>query len=199
MRPTEEFYSFTVTCALNVFLSYTVIMLNIVTIQAIRETFPWSKSMLLSLDVSDLSVGLTAQPLFVAVRVMELKETDNSRTYYATHIAFHVSTLVFLGVIIPCGGFNYRQILGYSPLSQIQGTCDSQARCCFGDVHMGVQRNYFVNPVVDPGQYLLRRVWNSFFSLCINCNTLDLQDLFTYSTARGQINQIHLFGARFHV
>ena len=83
MRPTEEFYSFTVTCALNVFLSYTVIMLNIVTIHAIRETFPWSKSiktLVLSLDVSDLGVGLTAQPLFVAVRVMELKETNNSRT-----------------------------------------------------------------------------------------------------------------------
>ena len=99
MKPTEEFYSWNVAaCAFNVFLSYTAILLNIVTIHVIRRTLLLSKpfkTLLLSLAVSDLGVGLTAQPLFVAIRIMELKQTDNSRTYYATHIAFLVSTNLF--------------------------------------------------------------------------------------------------------
>ena len=73
-------------------------MLNIATIHAIRKTLSLSKplkTLLLSLAVSDLGVGLTAQPLFVAVRFMELKQTDNSRTYYATYNAFLVSCNLF--------------------------------------------------------------------------------------------------------
>ena len=138
MKPAQEFYSwYLVTCVFNVFLSYTAIMLNIVTIHAIRNTLSLSKplkTLLLSLAVSDLGVGLTAQLLYVAVRIMELKQN------YATYIAFLVSTnmFIFASNVVTCGGFKYRQILGYSSLSQIQGTCDSQARSCCGDLHMGV-------------------------------------------------------------
>ena len=100
MKSAQEFYSwYVVNCVFNVFLSYTAIMLNIVTIQAIRKTLSLSKSLktlLLSLAVSDLGVGLTAQPLFVAVRIMELKETDNSQTYDATYTALLVSGNLFL-------------------------------------------------------------------------------------------------------
>ena len=100
MKPAQEFYSsYVVACVFNVFLSYTAIMLNIVTIHAIRKTFPWSKplkTLLLSLAVSDLGVGLTTQPLYVAVRIMELKQNDNSRTYAATYTALLVSGNLFL-------------------------------------------------------------------------------------------------------
>ena len=160
MKPAQEFYSwYVVNCVFNVFLSYTAIMLNIVTIHAIRKTPSLSKplkTLLLSLAVSDLGVGLTAQPLYVIVRVMQLKQTDHSPTYYATYIAFLVSGNLFnIFFVFSCGCFNYRQILGYSPLSQIQGTCDSQARCCCGDLHMGFQRNSLAYPIVGPGQYHL--------------------------------------------
>lgn len=52
-----------------VLLSYTAIALNIVTIHAVRKTLSLSKplkSLLLSLAVSDLGVGLLAQPSYIA-------------------------------------------------------------------------------------------------------------------------------------
>ena len=75
-----------VVCLLNAFLSYTATMLNIVTIHAIRKTPSLSKNLktlLLSLAVSDLGVGLVVQPLYVARRIMQSKlniETSKTRT-----------------------------------------------------------------------------------------------------------------------
>ena len=54
----------------NSFLSYTAIMLNILTIHAIRKTssMPRSlKTLLLSLAVSDVGVGLLGQPLYISL------------------------------------------------------------------------------------------------------------------------------------
>jgi len=51
-------------------------MLNIVTIHALRKTSTLSmplKSFLLSLAVSDLGVGLLAQPLYIAYLVVLLR------------------------------------------------------------------------------------------------------------------------------
>ena len=59
-----------VNCILNAFLSYTAIVLNIVTVQALGKTSSLPtplKTLLLSLTVSDLGVGLLVQPFFVAV------------------------------------------------------------------------------------------------------------------------------------
>ena len=71
-------------CVLNGFLSYTVIVLNIITIQALRKTSSLPKTLktlLLSLSISDLGVGLLVQPLYVAFLAMEItknsKNTDN--------------------------------------------------------------------------------------------------------------------------
>ena len=75
---------------LNGFLSYTAIVLNIITIQALRKTssLPQTlKTLLLSLSISDLSVGLLVQPLYVAFLAMEItknsKNTDNIIAYWA--------------------------------------------------------------------------------------------------------------------
>ena len=99
MKPAQEFYSwYVVNCVFDVFLSYTAITLNILTIHAIRKTPSLSKplkTVLLCLAISDLGVGLTVQPLSVAVRAMELKQADNNQTYYTTYAAFLVSTNVF--------------------------------------------------------------------------------------------------------
>ena len=64
-------------CVFNNFLSYTAIMLNIVTIHAIREASSLSKTLktlLLSLAVSDLGVGLLGRPLYTSLLVKLLRK-----------------------------------------------------------------------------------------------------------------------------
>ena len=74
-------------------------MLNIVTIHAIRKTPSLSKNLktlLLSLAVSDLGVGLVVQPLYVARCIMESKlNIETSKTYHAINIAFLLPTNLF--------------------------------------------------------------------------------------------------------
>ena len=81
-----------VNCVLNSFLSSTAILLNIITIQALRKTQSLSKplkTLLLSLAVSDLGVGVLAQPTYVAVLVMKIKQNTDIRTYYTIFDAFY--------------------------------------------------------------------------------------------------------------
>ena len=74
-------------------------MLNIVTIHAIRKTPSLSKNLktlLLSLAVCDLGVGLVVQPLYVALRITELKlNIETSKTYNAIYIAFLLPMILF--------------------------------------------------------------------------------------------------------
>ena len=75
-------------------------MLNIVTIHAIRKTPSLSKNLktlLLSLAVSDLGVGLLAQPMYVVHLVsMDWNENnETSKTYNAIYIAVLVPTNLF--------------------------------------------------------------------------------------------------------
>ena len=72
MKPTPLYSSYIANCVFNVFSSYTAIMLNILTIHAMRKTSSLPKplkTLLLSLAVSDLGVGLLAQPLYIASMV----------------------------------------------------------------------------------------------------------------------------------
>ena len=92
--------SYLALCLLNAFLSYTATMLNIVTIHAIRKTPSLSKNsktLLLSLAVSDLGVGLLAQPMYVVHLVsMDWNENnETSKTYNAIYIAVLVPTNLF--------------------------------------------------------------------------------------------------------
>ena len=67
-----SYSSLIVNCVFNAFSAYTAIMLNILTIHAIRKTSSLPKplkTLLLSLAVSDLGVGLLAQPLHIAQMV----------------------------------------------------------------------------------------------------------------------------------
>ena len=84
----------------NAFLSFTTIVLNIITMQALRKTSSLPKTLktlLLSLAVSDLGVGLLVQPLYIAFFVMEIKQNTNSTAYYTVEEArrFQGKTLVF--------------------------------------------------------------------------------------------------------
>ena len=63
-------------CVFNNFLTYKVIILNIVTIHAIRKTSPLPKTLktlLLSLAVSDVGVGLLVPPFYTSILVKWLQ------------------------------------------------------------------------------------------------------------------------------
>ncbi|XP_078348526.1 melanocortin receptor 5-like [Oculina patagonica] len=78
--------SYIVNCVLNAFSSYTAIMLNILTIHAMRKTSLLPKplkTLLLSLAVSDLGVGLLVQPLYIALMVSPTQVTLNAFNIFA--------------------------------------------------------------------------------------------------------------------
>ena len=96
--------SFIANCVSNSFLCYTAIMLNIVTIHAIRKTstLPRTlKTLLLSLAVSDVGVGLVAQPFYISLLVRWLQQSiPNCRAYNVfTLIGCLFTFASFLGVI----------------------------------------------------------------------------------------------------
>ena len=76
----ENLYStYVANCVFSSFLCYTAIMLNIVTIYAIRRTSSLPntlRTLLLSLAVSDVGVGLLGQPLYISVLVMWLQQNE---------------------------------------------------------------------------------------------------------------------------
>ena len=95
-------------CVFNAFLCYTAIALNIITIQALRNTssIPSTlKTLLLSLAVSDLGVGLLVHPLYIARLVMNTEQSSNISAYhgvYTVHliIGYVFSNASFLGVVL---------------------------------------------------------------------------------------------------
>ena len=95
----ESDSSLIVNSVFNAFLSHTAIMLNIITIYALRKTSSLPKplkTLLLSLAVSDLGVGLLVQPLNVASLVMRLKENaQNNPTFEKTDAVLNIATTFF--------------------------------------------------------------------------------------------------------
>ena len=105
MTGAEGLYSTLVTnCILNVFLFYTAIALNIITIQALRKTssLPRTlKTLLLSLAVSDLAVGLLAHPVFAAHLIIQIQQNTSDNAYGTVFTIF----LVFQNYLLPCASF----------------------------------------------------------------------------------------------
>ena len=85
----EDLHStFIANCVFNSFLSFTAIMFNIVTIHAIRKTSSLPKTLrtlLLSLAVSDLGVGLCVQPFYTSLLVKQLQHSIPNCTTYKAH------------------------------------------------------------------------------------------------------------------
>ena len=100
MNGHEELYpSYIINCVFNAYLSYATIILNSVTIHALRKTSSVPtplKTLLLSLAVSDLGVGLLAQPLFIADLAVELDNTTR-KAFFTTLDLF--SSASFFGVM----------------------------------------------------------------------------------------------------
>ena len=108
MAGTGDFYSTLVAnCFFNAFLLFTALVLNIITIQALRKisSFPKPlKTLLLSLAVSDLGVGLLVHPLYIVLLVMNIEQNTNNRIYImvskAKLISGHLLCVAsFLGII----------------------------------------------------------------------------------------------------
>ena len=73
-------------------LSYTAVMLNILTIYAMRKTTSLPKrlkTLLPRLAVSDLGVGLLVQPLYIA-RVVNLAYSTNIKLNFV-HVVFYIA------------------------------------------------------------------------------------------------------------
>ena len=97
----ESLYScYIVVCVFNLFSCYSAIMLNSVIFHAIRKTSSLPKTLktlLLSLAVSDLGVGLLVQPFFVASLIMELQQNiEDNPIYAAVSIGRAVPAILFL-------------------------------------------------------------------------------------------------------
>ena len=76
--------SLVLNCVVNSFLSYATVMLNIVLIFALRRTSSLPKTLkalILSVVISDLGMGLVAQPLYIARMIMDMKNTNDQETY----------------------------------------------------------------------------------------------------------------------
>jgi len=91
----------------NAFLAITAIISNSVTIQALRKTLSLPKplkTLLLSLAVSDLGVGLLVEPFFISWLLVKWSQQDNSSLYTAFLVndSFFV-TASFLGVVALSG------------------------------------------------------------------------------------------------
>ena len=101
----EDFLSTSIAnCVFNSFLSFTAIMLNIVSVLAIRKTpsLPRTlKTLLLSLAVSDVGVGFLVQPFYTSLLVKWIQQMiPNCNTYEIfSIIAILFGTASFLGVV----------------------------------------------------------------------------------------------------
>ena len=96
--------TFVANCIFNSFFTYASIMLNIVTIYAIRKTSAMAKTLktlLLSLACSDVAVGLFSQPIYTFFLVKGLKlDNLNCNTYLVLNISGYLfSTASLLGVV----------------------------------------------------------------------------------------------------
>ena len=83
-------------CVLNSFLSFTSIMLNIVTIHAIRKTSSLPntlRTLLLNLAVSDLGVGLCVQPFYTSLLV---KWSQHSIPNCTTYKVYELNAILLL-------------------------------------------------------------------------------------------------------
>ena len=92
-------WSYLTLCVLNGYLSYTATMLNIVAIYAIRKTLSLPKNLktlLLSLAVSDLGVGLLAQPMYVAYIMDSQQNNATNDTDNVIYLAFLIPVNLFI-------------------------------------------------------------------------------------------------------
>ena len=170
--------SYLLVCLLNAFLSYTATMLNIVTIHAIRKTPSLSKNLktfLLSLAVSDLSIGLVAQPLYVARLIIESRlNVETSKTYNAIYIAYLIPTNLFAFatlflVIVLCAE---RFIAIHHYLRYQELLIHKRVVAVVVSTWVLIKRTAFVDEALDPKEYYVRGFWHCRPCMYYSCHFL---------------------------
>ena len=154
--------TFIANCVFNNFLSYTAIMLNIITMYAIRRTSSLPKTLktlLLSLAFSDVGVGLFVQPLYTFSLVKWLKlDRPSCNTYQVWNISSNLfSAASFLGVV----AVSVDRVLAVHLHLRYQELVTHKRVVC-GDLYMGVQCIYFFIGIVE----FLRNSESCSFSYC---------------------------------
>ena len=102
-------YLYLTLCVFNAYLSYTATMLNIVAIYAIRKTLSLPKNfktLLLSLAVSDLGVGLLVQPMYIA-NIMDSQQNNATND---------TDNVIYLAFLIPTNLFIFASLFGVTAL-----------------------------------------------------------------------------------
>ena len=102
-------YSYLTLCVFNAYLSYTATMLNIVAIYTIRKTLSLPKNLktlLLSLAVSDLGVGLLVQPMYIA-NIMDFQQNNATND---------TDNVIYLAFLIPVNLFIFASLFGVTAL-----------------------------------------------------------------------------------
>ena len=93
-------WSYLTLCILNANFSYTATILNIVAICVIMKTLSLSrnfKTLLLSLAVSDLGIGLLAQPMFVAYLAIDSRQANETNETYRV---IYIMTLILVNFFL---------------------------------------------------------------------------------------------------
>ena len=95
-------------CALNAFLTITAVVLNGITIQALRRTSSLPrplKTLLLSLALSDLGVGLLGEPFYVGILIKWLQRNNSTGAFYTAFrfTLYLFSSASFFGVMALSG------------------------------------------------------------------------------------------------
>ena len=101
-------------------------------------------TLLLSLAVSDVGVGVLFQPTYVAVLVMKIDSTKRWKWCFLHNIWRILRPELFIWFCFLFWRFsvNRWQILGNPSSSQRTGTCDSQADCCCSEFSLGLNCLY---------------------------------------------------------
>ena len=95
-------------CVISAFLTITAIVFNGITIQALRRTSSLPqplKTLLLSLAVSDLGVGLLGEPFYLGILVKWLQRNNSTGAFYTAFrfTLYLFSSASFLGVMALSG------------------------------------------------------------------------------------------------
>lgn len=88
-------WTYALSVVVNSFLCYTAIMLNVLTIHGIRKTSSLPRTLrtlLMNLAVSDVGVGLFAQPFYTSFQYKLLEGSNPDCIFYT---AFHVTFILF--------------------------------------------------------------------------------------------------------
>ena len=102
-------WSYLTLCILNAYFSYSATILNIVAIYAIGKTLSLPKNfktLLLSLAVSDLGVGLLVQPMYIAF-IMDSQQNNATKD---------TNNVIYLAFLIPVNLFTFASLFSVTAL-----------------------------------------------------------------------------------